>query len=1717
MDSKKTDIAIVGISCRFPDANGYDEFWDNLEAGVNSIQEIPADRWNIQDYYSADVLKAGKTNSKWCGAIDHVYDFDHRFFNISPREVNNMDPQQRLLLEETWHCIEDSGISLSHLQQQITSVYAGIMSADYLQEISSLNHENIDSYACLGTYESLLTNRISYILNLKGMSMPINAACASSLVAVHEARRALIDHDCDYAIASAVNLNLHPMKYVSFAQSRMLSPDGQCKTFDQQANGYVPGDGVAVLLLQRLDQAIEDGNHIYGVIRGSAVNHVGKSVSLTAPKMEAQQKVIQAAYQSAGVKASTINYIEAHGTGTSLGDPIEIEALTQAFRTDTLNNGFCQIGSVKTNIGHLESAAGMAGIIKVLMMMKHKKIPPSLNIQTLNPIIDFESTPFQVTTKCSVWESIDSEQPLRAGISSFGFGGVNSHVLLEEYRSVVSESDAVVESSLSTPPAPFIVLSSKTIPSLKQLIENWKSWIQNIDEHEYSLNDICRTLLQGRESFSYRVGSIVSSINDIKKWLEIAASHIVKAEMPNWSLDTRFSSWKGYADITSSAINNHLYKQKQAELLNILQQLTEDSQKIEGYYQDIWLEENSELYTFISGYSYVYTLIELTTTPEWVTVFGKGTWVGLAISEVLPITTIIKLLLNRQNKEEIVFKRPSVPLYIGNGQSIMPLIGDAQYVQYLSKQLSELAQDQHILLVQQEHITKAKILYAHQYTFKSLLDEWNKVTQEKYNIDIVKCIIQDEQIKSDYPITHINMMLLLIIVHSLRKLKQKWNLSEPYTFDHQAWQELIDLLDDEIISKQDALEIILYSNQNDEQIAYSLSKQLNNINKQNNYSILYTHNRTLNEIDHPSDWLAYLVGAKYDSSTLVEDLIAQSMITNKESLISLDGDYEEQLLQLWLNGVDIRWDVVYDNQSYTKVSLPLYAFQRSTFRLKSNLPTAQKSRLKDIAAHPMLQQNRSTADQISFQSTFTGEEFFLLHHHVQGIAVLPGVAYLEMAVAALQKASGMLAKVHTGFVLRHVTWNQPIYITDKPIDVHVHLHSEKQEQLRYEIAMRHHDSSLPICGHGMVTMKNHSVSNELNIYPEELKRLCTEQQWDATTCYKKLNQWGLNYGDSHQGIDYLWIDQKQAVARIKLPTRIENTLSDYILHPTMLDSAFQAAILFTMSQEGTNLKGKPQLPFALEELEYIQACTPTMWARICWSEGTTAQDKVQKLDINLYNDSGQLCIRISKYTARTLEGQLLEPTVVPVWTELPEHLTMFASIWDTFSTDKIVALDTSIINLQKILVIGSSDIQWNAISSSYPNAIRWQWDTDQTIDSIYQSILLHDQLDHIVWIASDPPLDTTHSEAIIYGQEQGVIRLFRLIKSLLQHHYDRHSLEWTIVTMNTQYVSPSEEVKPIQSSISGFIGSLAKEIKNWRFRVVDLEQTKTIDWQFLFSLPTNPDGNIISYRRLQWHEQQLIPVQYKAIQQTAYRKNGVYIVIGGAGGIGEVWSEYMIREYQAKIIWIGRRRINQQIEASLRHLSQYGTAPEYISADAANPDELERVYQEIIERYPQINGVIHAAIALLDNTVIQMDEERFRGALTAKVNVCASIEHVFQKVSLDFVLFFSSINAFAKPAGQSNYAAGCTFKDSFAQYLSSHWTCSVKVMNWGYWGNVGTVASRNYRERMLKQGIGSIEPQEAMQALEWLLVSPFQQIGLVKQIDERNVYHLNEHELMIIQ
>jgi acyl transferase domain-containing protein/acyl carrier protein/ubiquinone/menaquinone biosynthesis C-methylase UbiE len=515
-------IAIIGVSARFAQADTLQTYWQNLQAGKNCVGEIPGNRWSLEGFFVEDADEAiaqRKSYSKWGSFLESFADFDPLFFGIPPRDAFSIDPQERLFLQSSWEALEDAGYTRDTLRetyQQQVGVFAGITKTGfdlYGPELWKRGEQVFPH-----TSFSSVANRTSYFLNLQGPSMPIDTMCSSALTAIHEACEHLRRQDCQLALAGGVNLYLHPSTYVQMCGLRMLSKDGQCRAFGQGGNGFVPGEGVGVVLLKPLSEAIRAGDNIYAVIRGSHVNHGGKTNGYTVPNPTAQADLISQTLNKAGVDARTISYIEAHGTGTELGDPIEITGLTQAFKKETADTGFCAIGSAKSNLGHLEAASGMAGLCKILLQLKHRQLAPTLHAEDLNPNIAFDKTPFVVQQTLSEWKrpivemnGIVKEYPRRAGISSFGAGGSNAHLIVEEYFQEDGSED-VDEPVL-------ILLSAKNTDQLIKMADNLRCFLI-AETSPPRLEEIAYTLQTGREAMEERLALIVGSLEELEKKLK---------------------------------------------------------------------------------------------------------------------------------------------------------------------------------------------------------------------------------------------------------------------------------------------------------------------------------------------------------------------------------------------------------------------------------------------------------------------------------------------------------------------------------------------------------------------------------------------------------------------------------------------------------------------------------------------------------------------------------------------------------------------------------------------------------------------------------------------------------------------------------------------------------------------------------------------------------------------------------------------------------------------------------------------------------------------------------------------------------------------------------------------------------------------------------------------------------------------------------------------
>ncbi|ELR97465.1 type I polyketide synthase [Gloeocapsa sp. PCC 73106] len=500
-------IAIISMACRFPGGiNNPDDFWQLLLQGRDGITDIPAEHWDADIYYDQHPDSPGKMYTKRGGFIPDLKSFDAQFFNISPREATSLDPQQRILLEVTWEALENAGITIKQLSGHQTGVFIGICGNDYGNKLLHRDPEQIDAYLTTGNDHSLASGRLSYFLDLTGPSLSINTACSSSLVALHLAIKSLRNQECDLAIVGGVNRIINPKITINFCQARMLSPEGLCQTFDASANGFVRSEGCGVVILKRLTEAIASGDHILAVIYGSAVNQDGRTSGLTAPNGRAQEAVIKQALKNSRKQVQEISYIEAHGTGTWLGDPIEVKALSRVLNGDRS----VYLGSVKANLGHLEAAAGIASLIKVVLCLKHKAIPPQIHFHNPNPQINWSEIPVIVPQQLTPWVGDFTERV--AGVSSFGFSGTNAHAIVGESQSPTTTNPK------PTPETSYLfTLSAKSEPARKDLISRYCDFLT--DQPELDLADLCYSATVGRSHFNYRLAVVTSSVGQLQQQL----------------------------------------------------------------------------------------------------------------------------------------------------------------------------------------------------------------------------------------------------------------------------------------------------------------------------------------------------------------------------------------------------------------------------------------------------------------------------------------------------------------------------------------------------------------------------------------------------------------------------------------------------------------------------------------------------------------------------------------------------------------------------------------------------------------------------------------------------------------------------------------------------------------------------------------------------------------------------------------------------------------------------------------------------------------------------------------------------------------------------------------------------------------------------------------------------------------------------------------------
>jgi len=767
-----------------------------------------------------------------------------------------------------------------------------------------------------------------------------------------------------------------------------------------------------------------------------------------------------------------------------------------------------------------------------------------------------------------------------------------------------------------------------------------------------------------------------------------------------------------------------------------------------------------------------------------------------------------------------------------------------------------------------------------------------------------------------------------------------------------------------------------------------------------------------------------------------------------------------------------------------------------------------------LAIHPLLHRNTSDLSEHRYESTFTGEEFFLADHRVTtngqpSQRLLPGVAYLEMARAAIydtwpKEAGGPVLE------LSNTIWPHPFAVTEKR-EIRLELSKNEQGQIGYEIYSEETAGRIVHC-QGCAVWRDPGGAGSLDV--EQLKKEMGSGHIEPDALYAALAQIGIVHGRSFKGIIALHRGARQALAQLRLPEAIDGTWEDYVLHPGLMDSALQAAA--GLVEEESEPGKQTRLPFALESMRIISPCKREMFAWVRYAPGCQADDEIVKVDIDLCDERGSISVELRGLSTRFAKSEEdLATSSLNSNLHLPRGiqpgLHSFVPVWNQIRPETLP--ESSLPLSTRVLLLGGDPSQLEWVQKSYPNAYRLPLSESSTIDSIAAG-LKECEVRHLLWIAPDVTggdVRSSGDDQVIEQQEAGVVTVFRIVKALLALGYGDKELSWTMITSQTCCPQKDERIKPTHAGVWGLAGSLKKEYPHWTLNVVDVDSLKSVAAQQCLGLIGDKRDGDVACRQGEWFQQEFVHVaSMPQGQPLHYRQQGVYVVIGGAGGLGESWTRFMMEHYQARVVWIGRRKPDATIEEKIQSLTHLGPAPLYIQADARDLGELERARRMILEIYPAIHGVVHSAIVLQDQSLARMEESAFRASLSAKVDTCVNMDRVFGQQQLDFMLFFSSISAFIRSAGQANYSAGCTFKDSFVQKLQQERVYPVKVMNWGYWGSVGIVADESHSQAMRQLGIGSIEPDEAMAFLQRFVSSELRRAALIKIIDAQSLVRFSE-------
>jgi len=1716
--ASELDVAIIGMAGRFPGAKNIDLFWENLVNGKESVTFF-SDEELLKEGVDAALLKNPKY-VKAASIVDNEDVFDAEFFGYSAIEAARMDPQSRLFLECAWEALECAGYAPLDFEESIGVYASQSMNTYLLRNLYSqlsldefiLSYQNIQHVVT--NLNDFLATRVSYKLNLRGPSINVQCACSSSLVAVHMACQSLINGECQMALAGGVSLYLPQKRGYLYEEGMILSPDGHCRAFDADAKGTIFGRGVGVVVLKSLDEAVRHRDTVYAVIKGSAINNDGASkVGFTAPSVEGQAKVIAEALTISGVDAETISYIEAHGTGTTQGDPIEVAALTRVFRNYTDRDGFCALGTVKSNFGHLDAAAGITGLIKTTLMLQNKKVPPSLHYRNPNPQIDFEHSPFYVCHTLQGWEK--SGSPRRAGVSAFGMGGTNAHVILEEAPELTHPP------TKADRPTHLFTLSAKDENALMGLAERYVNYLK----HDTSARtaDICFTSNNGRTHFDHRLSVVAETTEVLHAKLDAfccgtcpAGVYMGRQKAKNAPPVVFLFTGQGsqYVGMGRELYETQPTFRKALDRCDELLRGRLEKPLLSVLYPQSGEESplNETAYTQPSLFALEYALYELWRSwgiePSVVMGHSVGEYVAACVSGVFSLEDGLKLIAERGRLIQALPKNGEMAAVFAGEERVAAAVGG--YKETVSIAAVNGPENTVISGVRESLGRVLKELEAEGITAQRL------VVSHAFHSPLVEPMLDAfERAASEVVYSSPRMGLISNVTGSLVRGDEvssagywRRHVREPVRF-YRSMQVLGERGED-IFMEIGPHPVLLGMG------AQCLPKG-------------------------EGVWLPSLRRGQKDWEQMLESLGALYVSGMKVLWKGFDGDYQRR-----------------------RIPLPTYPFQAKRHWIERSegknleLLSFPKGAQRVKAEHPLLG-NRLRTPQRMYEAEFNLDTIpWIRDHRVHDQTLLPITAYVEMVLAASNdvfgKTVGMLKEV---FLEKELILQEKKTCTTQLLMTSEDEHTSAFQIYNLEEAGDSKTNSWTLIAKGKL------CSGEMDPYALEIKPLdeirhCCQEEVSVEAHYEILNDQGLNLGPRFRVLTELKRGKREALGRLDVPKLVMKEIGPYRIHPALLGGCLHVIAAAIDGDDTQTVEGGVYLPEGFESLRIYDNISCGVWSY----GAIRTVDRLRKeeilADVYVLDDLGRVVVEVAGVKYKYIcpedllvgkEKDLTSWLYKMDWKQVPrlsgskplsapaDLLPSLSQISESLKPDRdrlaiehqsdIIDSHPSMLYEQGQWVIFADRLglgnklaerikRKNGTATLVFVGDKYQADHGcYTIDPCRRDDMMglltevsksrKRPLTKVIhmWALDARPLEETTITQLEEQQKVLCCSVLNLVQAL-DRLEDGATPALLLITRGSQTLTPASGSSSPESSVLWGLGRvIAREHPQIQCTCVDLdpsdEHANEEDLGILVEEVLSPDGETqVAYRehvrygaRLLSHvskEGKGSPAQVgeESFAPCRFSPDATYLITGGLGGLGLLFAHWMVDRGARHLILMGRSNPSQSAQKRLGDLEKAGAKLIIAQGDVSRQTDIARILDSSKESLFPLRGILHCAGVLEDGILLNQDWDRFKKVLAPKVFGSFNLHALTQNMQLDFFVLFSSVASLLGSAGQGNYAAANAFLDSLAGYRRSKGLPAISI-NWGPWSGVGAATKGKVIEKIRSQGMEVISPKKGLQIFEQLL------------------------------